>query len=87
MGCSKNVFSPTVDDQSAQNASDAGFAPDILPDRPASPSQTSKCAEKAVAALTLALANGAGSVSDYGALRNAQGVLAMDAAEVGSLWD
>ena len=45
--------------------------------------------ERAVAALSLALANGAGSVSDYEALRTAQGALAIDDQDrdAGALWD
>ena len=35
----------------------------------------SKCTDRAVAALSLALANGAGSVSDYEPLREAQSAL------------
>ena len=50
-------------------------------------SRNSKRSEKAVAALSLALANGAGSVSDYEALRVAQGIVALDASEAGDLWD
>ncbi|KAH8120102.1 hypothetical protein DFH11DRAFT_32880 [Phellopilus nigrolimitatus] len=60
---------------------------DITAKPPVSSSRSSKRAEKAVAALSLALANGAGSVSDYEALREAQGVLVMDDSEAGSLWD
>ncbi|KAL5535324.1 hypothetical protein ACEPAF_3418 [Sanghuangporus sanghuang] len=47
----------------------------------------SKRTEKAVEALSLALANGAGSVSDYEPLREAQDALVMDDGEAGSLWD
>ncbi|KAL5534447.1 hypothetical protein ACEPAG_909 [Sanghuangporus baumii] len=47
----------------------------------------SKRTEKDVEALSLALANGAGSVGDYVPLQEAQGVLAMDDGEAGSLWD
>ncbi|EJD04176.1 uncharacterized protein FOMMEDRAFT_167416 [Fomitiporia mediterranea MF3/22] len=43
--------------------------------------RTSKCSDKTVAALSLALANGAGSVNDYNALREAQGVLSMESSE------
>lgn len=43
--------------------------------------------ERAVAALSLALANGAGSVSDYEALRTAQGALALEDHDAGALWD
>jgi len=39
-----------------------------------------------VAALTLALANGAGSVSDYEVFRSPQESFIMDNSEVGSLW-
>ncbi|THH10940.1 hypothetical protein EW145_g1006 [Phellinidium pouzarii] len=54
---------------------------------PALSSRSSKRAEMAVAALSLAIANGAGSVSDYETLRDAQGALAMDDGEAGGLWD
>lgn len=47
----------------------------------------SKCTDRAVAALSLALANGAGSVSDYEPLREAQSALGMDDSETGSMWD
>lgn len=49
--------------------------------------KSSKRTDKAVAALSLALANGAGSVSDYEALREAQNALGMDDSETGSMWD
>lgn len=45
--------------------------------------------EKAIAALTLALANGAAGINDYGAVREALGVsaaLAEGASEVGEMW-
>ena len=49
--------------------------------------RSSKRTEKAVEAITLALAHGAGSVSDYEALREAHGVLALEDSDAGSLWD
>ena len=49
--------------------------------------RSSKKTERAVAALSLALANGAGSVSDYEALREAKDVLSLDYSEAGSMWD
>ncbi|KAF9044859.1 hypothetical protein BDZ89DRAFT_1155648 [Hymenopellis radicata] len=42
--------------------------------------------EKALAALTLAMANGAGSIHDYDALRNIELVVAHDDGAVGELW-
>lgn len=51
------------------------------------PHRSSKKTERAVAALSLALANGAGSVSDYEALRDAKDVLSLDYSEAGSMWD
>ncbi|KLO20567.1 hypothetical protein SCHPADRAFT_12128 [Schizopora paradoxa] len=53
-----------------------------------SPPPNASKAERAVAALTLAMANGAGSVSDYESLRAAQGVIAdSQGEEAGDLWD
>ena len=49
--------------------------------------RSSKRTDKAVEAITLALAHGAGSVSDYEALREAHGVLALEDSDAGSLWD
>ena len=51
------------------------------------PRRSSKKTDKAVAALSLALANGAGSVSDYEALRGAQDALEFDNSEAGNMWD
>ena len=51
------------------------------------PARSAKKTERAVAALSLALANGAGSVSDYEALRDAKDVLSLDYSEAGSMWD
>ena len=51
---------------------------------PASPS------EKALAALTLVMANGAGGLNDYAAVRAASAAAeggALDAAHVGEMWD
>ncbi|KAG7099351.1 hypothetical protein E1B28_001207 [Marasmius oreades] len=42
--------------------------------------------EKAIAALTLALANGSAGLNDYEALRNLQPVLALDDSQVGEMW-
>ncbi len=42
--------------------------------------------EKALAALTLAMANGAGSIHDYDALRNIEPVVVHDDGAVGELW-
>ncbi|TFK57316.1 hypothetical protein OE88DRAFT_1641005 [Heliocybe sulcata] len=53
---------------------------------PSAPSSASR-SEKAIAALTLALANGAGGVSDYGALSGLQGPALIDDCEVGSMFD
>lgn len=63
------------------NMTTAGGCPPLLE------SQPSKASEKAVEELSLALANGAGSVSDYDALRKAQNVLIMESSEAGGLWD
>lgn len=63
------------------NMTTAGGCPSLLESRP------SKASEKAVEALNLALANGAGSVSDYNALREAQNALTMEDSEAGNLWD
>jgi hypothetical protein len=50
------------------------------------PSQASR-SEKALAALSLAMANGAGSITeDYEALRALQPILAIDDAQVGEMW-
>lgn len=57
------------------------------PEPPLQSARSSKTTEKAVAALSLAIANGAGSVSDYDALRSAQDIPNVDDSEVGSLWD
>ncbi|KAK1229800.1 hypothetical protein PQX77_007125 [Marasmius sp. AFHP31] len=42
--------------------------------------------EKAIAALTLALANGSAGINDYDALRNLQPALALDDSQVGDMW-
>lgn len=55
--------------------------------RPIIPERSSKYTEKAVAALSLALANGAGSVTDYEALQNACGAFPPNDGDAGSLWD
>ncbi|KAH9946801.1 hypothetical protein B0H21DRAFT_383352 [Amylocystis lapponica] len=47
---------------------------------------TASRSEKAVAALTLAIANGAGGLNDYEALRTAEGVSAFDECQVGEMW-
>ncbi|KAI0639270.1 hypothetical protein C8Q77DRAFT_1045770 [Trametes polyzona] len=43
--------------------------------------------EKAIAALALAMANGAVGISDYEALRAAEGLSSLDQEHVGELWD
>lgn len=73
-----NLLSPSPAHHSLSGRAQSCSSPDAQP---------SKRTEKAVAALSLALANGAGSVSDYEALRDAQGVLAMDDGDAGGLWD
>ncbi|KAI0361771.1 hypothetical protein OH77DRAFT_1516691 [Trametes cingulata] len=51
-----------------------------------SPSPASR-SEKAIAALALALANGAVGISDYEALRAAEGLTTLDESHVGELWN
>ncbi|OBZ78663.1 hypothetical protein A0H81_00645 [Grifola frondosa] len=53
---------------------------------PCVPSTASR-SEKAIAALTLAMANGAGGLNDYEALRLAEGASALDQCDVGELWN
>ncbi|KAL0575981.1 hypothetical protein V5O48_005981 [Marasmius crinis-equi] len=52
----------------------------------ATPSIASSRSEKAIAALTLALANGSAGINDYEAIRNLQPVLALDDSQVGDMW-
>ncbi|KAI0374302.1 hypothetical protein BV20DRAFT_1033157 [Pilatotrama ljubarskyi] len=58
---------------------------------PGSPSilapPTASRSEKAIAALALAMANGAVGISDYEALRAAEGLTALDDSHAGELWD
>ncbi|KAF9270358.1 hypothetical protein L218DRAFT_952503 [Marasmius fiardii PR-910] len=49
-------------------------------------SANSSRSEKAIAALTLALASGSAGINDYEALRNLQPVLALDDGQVGEMW-
>ncbi|KDQ63767.1 hypothetical protein JAAARDRAFT_29807 [Jaapia argillacea MUCL 33604] len=58
-----------------------------LPSQPGPISSAAARSEKAIAALSLALANGGASLNDYEALRALQGVSVMDACEVGEMWD
>ncbi|KZT30364.1 hypothetical protein NEOLEDRAFT_1144047 [Neolentinus lepideus HHB14362 ss-1] len=60
--------------------------PSHLQKHPTLPSSASR-SEKAIAALTLALANGAGGISDYGALSGLQTATLIDDCEVGSMFD
>lgn len=54
---------------------------------PPAPSTASR-SEKAIAALTLAMANGAAGISDYEALRLSEdGLTTLDAAHAGELWN
>ena len=55
-------------------------------DRPKVSERSTKYTEKAVAALSLAMANGAGSVTEYEELKNAYNVFHTDDGEAGSLW-
>ena len=48
---------------------------------------TASRSEKAIAALTLAMANGAAGINDYEALRLAEGLTALDATHAGELWN
>lgn len=51
------------------------------------PGITSTRTEKAIAALTLAMANGAGDLTDYQALLAIQTSPAVDSSQVGEMWD
>ena len=51
------------------------------------PASTITRNEKAIAALTLAMANGAAGISDYEALRLQEGLTTLDATHAGELWD
>ncbi|KAK7058840.1 hypothetical protein VNI00_001464 [Paramarasmius palmivorus] len=53
---------------------------------PVIPSMPSSRSEKAIAALTLALANGSGGINDYEALRSLEPVLALDDSHIGDMW-
>ena len=52
-----------------------------------SPPPTASRSEKAIAALTLAMANGAAGISDYEALRMTEGLATLDESHAGELWD
>ncbi|KAH9944499.1 uncharacterized protein BXZ73DRAFT_39603 [Epithele typhae] len=54
---------------------------------PSPPPSTATPSEKAIAALTLAIANGAAGLSDYEALRMAESLTSLDATHAGELWD
>lgn len=55
-----------------------------LTPRPTAPSVSRS--EKAIAALSLAMANGAGGLNDYEALRTFEGAPALDYCQVGEMW-
>lgn len=56
------------------------------PPYPFCPPPTSSRSEKAIAALTLAMANGAGDLNDYEALRALEPASIIDDSQVGELW-
>lgn len=56
------------------------------PPYPFCPSPASSRSEKAIAALTLAMANGAGGLNDYAALRALEPTSVIDDSQVGELW-
>ena len=51
------------------------------------PPPTASRSEKAIAALTLAIASGAAGLSDYEALRMAEGLTTLDQSHAGELWN
>ena len=57
-----------------------------LPSHQICPPPTSSRSEKAIAALTLAMANGAGGLNDYDALRALEPISVIDDSQVGELW-
>ncbi|KAL7285636.1 hypothetical protein ACG7TL_000741 [Trametes sanguinea] len=59
---------------------------DLSPASPSVPIPASH-SEKAIAALALAMANGAVGISDYEALRASEGLASLDGTHVGDLWD
>jgi hypothetical protein len=68
------------------NSSQISLAlPPPLPYIPHQDSPTSR-SEKAIAALTLAMANGAGDLTDYQALLSIQTTPALDNSQVGEMW-
>ncbi|KAJ4486307.1 hypothetical protein J3R30DRAFT_3697804 [Lentinula aciculospora] len=73
--------------KSASSASSSSISSQTPPPFSSSSYASASRSEKALAALSLAMANGAGSITeDYEAIRAMQPILAMDDAQVGEMW-
>lgn len=92
-GLHSQPFTPALSFTTSSNSSSIaslppptlGLFPHILSPRPLTlPASRS---EKALAALSLAMANGAGSIHDYDALSAVQPVSAIEECQVGEMWD
>ncbi|KAI0724417.1 hypothetical protein C8T65DRAFT_563227 [Cerioporus squamosus] len=74
---------PVVTASNSSNTVVPGF--NTPPSSPHLPSTASR-SEKAIAALTLAMANGAAGINDYEALRMTEGLATLDESHAGELW-
>ncbi|PIL32105.1 hypothetical protein GSI_06811 [Ganoderma sinense ZZ0214-1] len=74
----EGVMSPTFPSSTAVVRGNARSTP---------PPPTASRSEKAIAALTLAIASGAAGLSDYEALRMAEELITLDESHAGELWD
>ncbi|KAG9314489.1 hypothetical protein JVU11DRAFT_5286 [Chiua virens] len=87
LASSVDRFSSTSYAEDVQSLSSPMVSPPQSPSHPStgSISNSASSAEKVIAALTLAMANGAGSLGDYEAVR-ALNISSLDGSQVGELW-
>lgn len=93
-GLHSQPFTPALSFTTSSNSSSISSLPrlppptlGLFPTSPRSLTLPASRSEKALAALSLAMANGAGSIHDYDALRAVQPVSAIEECQVGEMWD